>query len=503
MNEMNSRNLITSAGLPGAALLAAALFLSGCMVGPKYQRPTAPVPQTYKEPPPQGFSEAGNWKQAQPNDAVLRGKWWEVFNDPALNALEEQVSVSNQNVLALEAQFRQARDLVRVARSGLFPTLSVAPSIVNSQSSGTLYGGAAALNRLVQQRTTYNLPFDLSYQADIWGSIRRTVTADVANAQATAAQLENARLTYQAALASDYFELHGLDADQELLEKTAKSYEEYLQLTRDRLEAGVASDADVAQAETQLETTRAQLVDTGVARAQFEHAIAVLTGKPPSGFSISHATLTAPPPAVPVALPSELLERRPDIAASERAVAAANEQIGIATAAYYPNLTISAATGLQTSAISQWFTWPSKFWSVGPTFAETLFDAGRRKAQVSEFRNAYEATVADYRQVVLTAFQQVEDNLSALRILAQEAEVQTRAVAAAQRALDISTEQYKAGTADYLQVIITQSIALSDQRTAVDLLTRRMTSSVLLVEALGGGWNASNLPSRDSIIHGQ
>jgi NodT family efflux transporter outer membrane factor (OMF) lipoprotein len=499
MNEARNRKLILS----GAALSAAVLLLSGCMVGPKYQRPTAPVPQTYKEPPPQGFKEAGNWKQAQPNDAVLRGKWWEVFNDPALNALEEQISVSNQNVLALEAQFREARDLVRVARSNLFPTLSVAPSIVNSQSSGTLYGGAAALNRLVQQRTTYNLPFDISYQADIWGSIRRTVTANVANAQATAAQLENARLTFQAALASDYFELHGLDGDQDLLQRTATSYEEYLQLTRDRLEAGVASDADVAQAETQLESTRAQLVDIGVARTQFEHAIAVLTGKPPSGVSIPHVILTAAPPPIPLAVPSELLERRPDIAASERAVATANEQIGIATAAFYPNLTLNATAGLQTSAISQWFTWPSKFWSVGPTFAETIFDAGRRKAQVSEFRNAYDVTVADYRQVVLTAFQQVEDNLSALRILAEEAEVQARAVAAAQRALDISTEQYKAGTADYLQVIITQSIALADQRTAVDLLTRRMTSSVLLIEALGGGWNASDLPSRDTLIHGQ
>jgi NodT family efflux transporter outer membrane factor (OMF) lipoprotein len=473
------------------------------MVGPKYQRPSAPVPPAYKETQTQGFKEAGNWKPAQPSDAVLRGKWWEIYNDPALNALEEQVNVSNQNLLAFEAQFRQARDIVKTARANLFPTLSVAPSVVNSQSSGTLYGGAAALNRLVQQRTTYNLPFDISYTADLWGSIRRTINADVANAQLTAAQLENARLSYQASLAANYFELHGLDGDIELLERTAKSYEDYLQLTRDRLSAGVASEADVSQAETQLYNARAQLVDFGVARAQFEHAIAVLTGKPPSGLSVPRLVLSTPPPAIPVALPSALLERRPDIAAMERQMASANEQIGIATAAFYPTVAISAAAGLQTAQPSQWFTWPSKFWSVGPTFSELLFDAGRRRAQVSAFQNAYDATVASYRQTVLTAFQQVEDNLAALDVLSREAEVQQKALDAARRALDISTEQYKAGTADYLQVITTQAIALGDERTAIDLLTRRLTSSVLLIQALGGGWNSNQLPTREQIIHGQ
>lgn len=491
--------------LPGAAacLFAASLMLlSGCMVGPKYQRPTAPVPPSYKEPQTQGFKE-GDWKQAEPKDAVLRGKWWEMFNDPALNALEEQVNVSNQNVLAFEAQFRQARDIVKTARANLFPTLSTTPSIVNSQSSGTLYGGAAALNRLVQQRTTYNLPFDISWQADLWGSIRRTINADVANAQLTAAELENARLSYHATLAADYFSLHGLDGDIDLLERTVKSYEDYLQLTRDRMSAGVASEADVAQAETQLYNAQAQLVDFSVARAQFEHAIAVLTGKPPAGLSIPRLVLSVAPPPIPVAVPSALLERRPDIAAQERQMASANEQIGIATAAFYPTVSISAAAGLQTAQPSQWFTWPSKFWSVGPSFAETLFDAGRRRAQVSAFQNAYDATVANYRQTVLTAFQQVEDNLSALSVLAHEAQVQQQALEAARRALDISTEQYKAGTADYLQVITTQSIALGDERTAVDLLTRRLTTSVFLIQALGGGWDSSQLPTREDIIHGQ
>lgn len=477
------------------------LLLSGCMVGPKYHRPSAPVPQTYKELPPAGYKETNGWKPAQPNDQALRGKWWETYNDPALNALEEQVSISNQNVLAYEAQFREARDLVHVARASLFPTISAAPAITNSSSSGNLYGGNGQLKGLTSQRTTYNLPVDFSYQADIWGSIRRTLAADVATAQATAAQLENARLSYQATLAQDYFELHGTDGDVDLLATTAQSYQEYLQLTRNRFDAGVASDADVAQAETQLNTTRAQLIDYGVARAQFEHAIAILTGKPPSDLSIPKLVLKTPPPSIPVALPAVLLERRPDIATAERQMAAANEQIGIATAAYFPTVTLSATGGFESSNITQWFAWPSRLWSVGPQAAETLFDAGRRRAEVASARAAFDVTVADYRQVVLTAFQQVEDNLAALRILASEAQVQDEAVKSAIRALNVSTEQYKAGTVDYLQVITTQSIALQNQRTAVDLLTRRLTSSVLLVEALGGGWDASTLPTRDSIIH--
>lgn len=479
-----------------------ALFMSSCMVGPKYQRPSAPIPQTYKEAPPDSFKDAQGWKQAQPNDALARGKWWEIYNDPQLNALEEQVSISNQNVLAAEAQFRQARDVVHAARAGLFPTVSAAPGFTNSQSSGTLYRGGQ-LAPLVQQRTTFTLPFDFSYQADIWGSIRRTVTADVAGAQATAAQLENALLSYQAELAGDYFQLHGIDGQVDLLQRTVNSYKDYLELTRNRFDAGVASDADVAQAETQLNTTRAQLIDLEVARAQFEHAIAILTGRPPSAVSISKSTLKAPPPVVPGAIPSELLERRPDIAAAERQMAAANEEIGFATAAYYPNVTLSASAGFESSSITQWFTWPSRFWSVGPSLAETLFDAGRRRAQVSEARAAYDATVASYRQTVLVAFQQIEDNLAAMRVLEHEAAMQDQAVRSAERSLDVSTEQYKAGTVDYLQVITTQAIALQDERNAVDILTRRMTSSVLLIEALGGGWTASDLPSRGDIVHGK
>jgi NodT family efflux transporter outer membrane factor (OMF) lipoprotein len=512
MAEQRSKYKMLHVTKPGGnkgawPLTAVLLLLGGCMVGPKYQRPAAPVPTTYKEPQTQGFKESANWKPAQPNDAVLRGKWWEVYNDPALNALEEQVTISNQNLVSAEAQYRQAVDLVRVARSNLFPTLSIGASIVNTQSSANQFGtggtGNAAISRIVQQRTLYTMPLSLSWTADVWGSIRRNINANVASAQATEALLENARLSFHSILAQNYFELHGVDGDMDLLERTAKSYEDYLQLTKDRFAAGVASDLDISQAETQLNTTRAQLVDLGVARAQFEHAIAVLIGKPPSGFSIPRQILSTPPPPIPVALPSALLERRPDIAAIERQMAAANEQIGIAMAAFYPTVSLSATTGLQSASAVDWFTWPSKYWSVGPTASETIFDAGRRRATVDQFRNAYEATVASYRQTVLTAFQQVEDNLAALRILANEAEQQAAAVSSSQRALDVSTEQYKAGMADYLTVITSQAVALNNERTAIDLLTRRLGSSVLLIEALGGGWNSSDLPSREQIIHRQ
>ncbi|MGH9613569.1 MAG: efflux transporter outer membrane subunit [Bryobacteraceae bacterium] len=476
------------------AFAGMAIFSTGCMVGPKYKRPAAIVPPAYKEQPPVSFKESKGWKQAQPSDSVIRGKWWEIYGDPELNALEEQVSISNQNVLAAEAQFREAREAVQIARAALFPVLTTGPGITNSRTSGTLSNNT--LNTFTSgTRTQYALPFDLSYTADIWGSIRRSVTESAETAQVTAAQLENARLSYQANLAADYFQLHGTDGDQELLDRTVKSYEEYLQLTRNRFNGGVASGADVAQAETQVDTARAQLIDLGVARAQFEHAIAILVGKPPAGLTIRYATIKSQPPAIPVGVPSTLLERRPDIAAAERQMASINEEIGIAQAAYYPTLTLSASAGLESSDFLKLFTWPSRFWSVGPLLTETLFDAGRRRALVEEAGAAYDVTVASYRQIVLTAFQQVEDNLSALRVLENEAQVEDQAVQAAERALAISTDQYKAGTASYLQVITSQTTALQDERTAVDLHTRRMVASVLLIQALGGGWDASTLPT--------
>ena len=480
-------------------LACATLFLSACMVGPNYKRPTAPVPQVYKESPPASFNATQGWNQAQPNDAVPRGKWWEIYKDPQLNALEEQVSISNQNVLLAEAQFREARAAVRIARSGLFPTVGISPSIVNSRSALGITG-AQVSGFTPSSRTSYDLPVDLGYQADVWGSIRRTITQSAETAQASAAQIENARLSFQGELAQDYFLLHGTDGDLDLLERTVKSYQEYLDLTKNRFASGVASGADVAQAETQLDGAQAQLVDLGVQRAQLEHAIAVLAGKAPVEISVGTATIKMTPPPVPTGVPSTLLERRPDIAAAERQMAAANEQIGIATAAFYPALSLTASAGFQSSSIADWFTWPSRFWSVGPAVAETLFDAGRRRAQVAQAQAAFDATVANYRQIVLTSFQQVEDSLAALRILEKEAAVEVQAVDAAERSLTISTAQYKAGTASYLQVITAQTAALQAERAAVDILTRRMVSSVQLIQDLGGGWDSSQLPTREQLV---
>jgi len=469
------------------------MVAGGCAVGPNYRRPSAPTPQVFKEPPPEG------WKQAQPNAGVPRGKWWEIYNDPQLNALEEQVSISNQNLLAAAARYREARDAVRIARSSLFPTASATASVTRQWPSATL-GRNTVAPVSAGATTLYNLVADVSYQVDVWGSIRRNLTASYASAQVSAADLENARLSFQAELAEFYFELHGFDGDIDLLQRTAKAYEEYLKLTQDRFELGVASGLDVAQAKTQLDTTRAQLIDVGVQRAQAEHAIAILIGKPPAELTIPPMVLKTLPPPVPTGVPSALLERRPDVAVAERQMASANEQIGIAKAAFFPSLLLSATGGFESTSSSQWFAWPSRFWAVGPQLAETLFDAGKRRAQLDLQRAAYDATVANYRQTVLTAFQQVEDNLAALRILEQEAATTDAAVADAEESLSISTDQYKAGIATYLQVITAQTFALQNERSAVDILTRRMTASVLLIEALGGGWDASQLPTKTEIL---
>ncbi len=477
-------------------LAASCLLLPSCRIGPNYNRPPAPAPTAYKELPPANSPQAAEWAPAQPSDALARGKWWEIYNDPELNTLEEQVSVSNQNLIAAEAQFREAKFAVRIARSNLYPTVSAAPSIVNSRVTGSNNGNAY---------TTYELPVDVSYQADIWGSIRRSIQASAEAAQASDAQLENARLSYQAELAQDYFELRGTDGEKELLDTTVKSYQDYLKLTQERFDSGVASGSDVAQAQTQLETARAQLIDYDVARAQYEHAIAVLTGKPPAELAISYSPIKITPPPVPVELPSSLLERRPDIATAERQMAQANEQIGIAKAAYYPTLTLAPETGVGFGSVEflKWISWPSRFWSVGPELAETLFDAGRRRATLNQTLAAYDATVASYRQTVLVGFQQVEDNLAALRVLENEAQAEDEAVKAAQNSLDISTYQYKAGTVNYLTVITEQAILLQDQEQALNILTRRMSSSVLLIEALGGGWNSSKRPPVQELKSGK
>ncbi len=485
-------------------MTAACLLLSSCMVGPKYSKPPASAPPAYKEMPPDNSPQASEWKTAQPSDAMGRGKWWEIYNDPELNNLEEEISLSNQNIKMMEAQFREAKFAVRIAHSALYPSVAVAPTIVNSRTSSNL--GNSNNTNLGTITTTYDLPLSVSWEADAWGSIRRSITSSAAAAQLSDAQLENARLSYQGELAEDYFELRGTDGEKELLETTVKSYEEYLKLTQDRFNSGVASGSDVAQAQTQLETTRAQLIDYEVARAQYEHAIAVLAGKAPSEVSISYSPIKITPPPVPVGLPSQLLERRPDIAAAERQMAEANEQIGIAKAAYYPLIgltTSNAPFGLESTSFVHWLTWPSRFWSVGPGLSETIYDAGKRRATLNQSIAAYDATVANYRQTVLTAFQAVEDNLAALRVLENEAKAEDVAVQAAQNALDISTYQYKAGTVNYLTVITEQAILLSDQVQALSILTRRMSSSVLLIEALGGGWDTSKLPTIKEVSNGR
>jgi NodT family efflux transporter outer membrane factor (OMF) lipoprotein len=488
--------VLTEFGRRVAFTVAWAIITTGCMVGPKYKRPSAPVTAAYKEPPPPEFFK--EWKQATPMEGVLRGKWWEIYKDPALNALEEQVAISNQNVLMAEAQFREARAAIKVARSNLFPTLTTSPSASFSAASSSLGTGQVSSAGTVSGggvRQLYNWPFDLTWQLDLWGGIRRTVSAATNTAQASAAQLENARLSYQAELAQDYFSMHGLDATKKLLEQSVNLYTEYVDLTKLQFQQGVASQADVALAQTQLESTRAQMIGVGVQRAQYEHAIAILTGKPPAEMTIPETPWTTPPPPVPVGLPSQLLERRPDIAVAERQVAAANEQIGVAKAAYYPTLTLSGSGGFESSSIVHWLSWPARFWALGPQLAETLLDFGKRRGTVQESEAAYDAAVANYRQTVLTAFQQVEDNLAALRILGEQAGAEQRAIGAAGTSLDITTDQYKQGVADYLQVITAQTALLTDQVTAIGILSNRMLASVQLVEALGGGWDASQLPS--------
>lgn len=485
-------------------VVALMLILGACAVGPNYKRPAAAVPPAFKEQPPANFkeAEAAGWKQSQPGDAYFKGRWWELYHDSALNALEEQVAVSNQNVLQAEAQFREAKAAVSVARAALFPVVSTSPAISTGGSGASAAGstsGTSTAGSGTGTHTSFSLPFNVSWEPDLWGNIRRGVTASAATAQFLAAAVANARLLYQAELAQDYFELHGSDAEAELLTRTQASYEEFLTLTQNRFKFGIASDLDVAQAETQLYGVQSQLMDLGVQRAAFEHAIAILIGKAPADLTIPPATLNVLPPPVPTEVPSELLERRPDIAGSERQVAAANEQIGIAMAAFYPNLSLTGSAGLQSSSIAKWFTWPSRFWSVGPQLAETLFDGGRRRGIVAEERAAYDATVAAYRQTVLTAMQQVEDNLAALRILEGEADKVQQTVQSATRALNVSSEQYKAGTASYLTVITSQATLLNADVTAVNLLTRRLTASVLLIEALGGGWNSSELPTKQDV----
>jgi NodT family efflux transporter outer membrane factor (OMF) lipoprotein len=466
--------------------LASALLLAGCTVGPNYRRPAAEVPATYKE--------VGDWKPAQPKDQTLAGNWWELFQDPQLNALELQVNISNQNLKAAEAQYTQARALLRYSRADLFPTVTAHPSATRIKTSSNRPPHSSTFNGI-----TYNdfqIPFELSYQIDVWGRVRRTVEAYRDQAQASAADLAAVNLSMHAQLALYYFQARLLDAEEQLLNSTVTQYEQALELIKSRYAGGIASDVEVQQAATQLQTTRAQAIDVGVARAQYEHAVAVLIGKPPASFSLAPLPLTAPPPAIPVGLPSDLLERRPDIAAAERLMASANAQIGVAKSAYYPLVNLAAAGGFESGSITTLLSGPSILWSAGPTALFTAFDVGRRRAASDQAVAAYDQAVADYRQTVLTGFQQVEDNVAALRILEHEAQVQDKAVQAAQKYLELANTRYKGGVTSYLEVTTAQTAALSDEVTAVNILGRRMVSAVLLVQALGGGWDSSALPER-------
>src|ERR1700688_4265433 len=483
----------------------AALLLAGCMVGPKYHQPAAtvqPPPAAYKELPAEN-PPVGQWKVAQPQDAMLHGKWWEIYGDPELNALEDQLNINNQNIKQFFENFMEARTLVAQARSQLYPTLGTAPSYQRSRSSANIVnttgntgsGGSGTTTNAGRQSSLYTLPLDASWEPDLWGKVRNSIHEAQYNAQLSAADLENERLTEQASLAVFFFELRGQDALQKILDETVESDKQSVELTRARYETGVDDQISLVEAENTLQNAQAAATNLGLARAQFEHAIAVLVGSTPSSFSIAVKPLDAAPPTVPVGVPSQLLERRPDIAASERNMAAANAQIGIATAAYYPNVTLSAQGGFESSALQSLMTWPSRFWSVGPSISETIFDAGLRRATVNQFVAVYNADVAAYRQTVLTAFQQVEDSLAAVRILSKQIQQQEQAVESAQQFLTLSQARYETGVDTYLNVLIAQTTLLIDQQQLASLHTQEMTSSVQLIEALGGGWDRSQLPT--------
>jgi NodT family efflux transporter outer membrane factor (OMF) lipoprotein len=507
------------------AAVGVAVLTGGCVVGPKYHTPAVQVPPAYKEatppapatssvPPstnsmqtapatPSGSAQAGTapsaaqstvtvpFRVAQPNDNAIRGDWWTMFNDPELNQLEAQVNVSNQTIAEAMGAFFSARALVREARSEYWPVLTAGPSVTRERAASTL-GQKGSL-------ASFSAPGDATWVPDLWGRIRNIVTSNSAAAQVSAADLENTRLSMHAELAVDYFELRGEDNLKQLLDSTVVAYRQSLDLTNVLYQTGIDNDESVAQAETQLQSAQAADTNVGILRAEYEHAIAVLVGQPPSTFTVTPLPKETAPPVIPVAAPSYLLERRPDIAAAERAMAEANAQIGIATAAYYPAVTLSATAGFQSTSIADWFTWPSRIWSIGASLSQTVFDAGLRKATVQQYRGVFDEDVATYRQTVLTAFQQVEDNLSSERILATEVQQQDAAVTSAQRYLTLATDRYRLGIDPYLNVITAETTLLTNQQTAVNLRTEQMTSAVDLIEALGGGWDVNQLPSMRAV----
>jgi NodT family efflux transporter outer membrane factor (OMF) lipoprotein len=473
--------------------IGVAAISAGCAAGPAYRKPATVVPAAFKEQPSPDSTLGAEWHLAQPGDGAIRSKWWEAFGDPALNALVAQVAVSNQTVAQAEARYRAARAAVHTARADLVPTVTAGASVTRSRASAsrTTVSGAGGT---VQD---YQLPIDVSYEVDLWGRVRRTVESSVATAQATSADVQTALLSSQAEVTMDYFQLRGLDVQIALLQSTLAAFERALQLTTARHDQGVASGVDVAQAQTQLDTTRVQASDLQIARAQFEHAIALLIGKAPTDLTIAPVASDVVPPAVPLALPSQLVERRPDVAAAERRVAAANAQIGVAQAAFFPTLSLTASGGLESATLGSLLTLPSRFWAIGPALVATAFDGGRRKSLKAQAVADYDGAVAQYRETALTAFGDVEDNLAALRVLADEAAQARDAVTSANRSLDLATIRYRGGLTTYLEVIGAQTVALTNQVTAATIATRRMTATVLLIKALGGGWTSADLPPGD------
>jgi NodT family efflux transporter outer membrane factor (OMF) lipoprotein len=509
-----------------ASTAAIAALASGCVVGPKYHAPLAPAPTapTYKEARLPGSPAApanpnavvspsptdSVWKVAQPSDAMLRGKWWTVFNDPELNSLEDQLDINNQNIKQYFENFLAARALIREARSQFYPTVTVGPSFNRSRSSSNLSNTVGTIGSTTssgsttttstatatgRQSTIWDAPLDISWEPDLWGRIRNQVRSDQYAAQVSAADLENEKLTEEATLAQTFFEIRGEDALQKVLNDVVKADQSSYDLTKVQYDTGIADQISVVQAETTLRSAEAAAINVGVARAQYEHAIALLIGKPASDFSMPVRAVTTAPPPLPVGVPSQLLERRPDIAAAERTMAEANATIGVETAAYYPSLTLSASGGFESSTFKHWFDWSSRLWSIGPSFSETVYDAGLRRATIQQYTATYNADVASYRQTVLTAFQQVEDYLATVRILSQQIEKQRQATEAAQAYATLENDRYKTGLDPFLDVMIAQTTLLSDQQSLVSLQIQQMTAAVSLVEALGGGWDHTDLPT--------
>ncbi len=496
MSNLNSRRPLAALfALPVAAMCAT---LAGCNVGPRYSPPTMTAPPAFKELPAQP-DETGGWTVAQPQDAVLRGKWWEIYNEPDLDSLEDELNIDNQNIRQAFENFMEARALVREARSQYFPAVSVGGAYTRSQSSSNLSSSASSGTSGGKQTQVFSLPADVSWEPDLWGKVRNAVRASQYTAQLTAADLENERLTEQASLAEYFFEIRGQDALQKLLNETVEADKKALEAVRTAYDTGVGDQISVVEAQATYESAQSAAINLGIARAQFEHAIALLVGKPASTFSVPVEPKTSAPPPIPVGLPSQLLERRPDIAAAERNMAVANAQIGVARAAFYPALTLSATGGVESSAIKNLLDWPSRFWSAGPSISETVYDGGLRRATVNQYIATYNANVAAYRQSVLTAFQQVEDSLASVRILSQQILRQQEAVDSSKTFLELELKRYETGIDPYVDVVTAQTTLLSNRQSLANLQVQEMTASVQLIEALGGGWDRSELPTRDRI----